>query len=89
VCRQEVLSAFTGVYANDEFYRQHRVTARKGLAVRMTGGIVDGGGQAGEVRVVQPGDGVLQVDGYSLAQAGGQSQQAALGSSSALTAPGR
>ena len=46
----------------------------------MTGGIVDGGGHAGEVRVVQPGDGVLQVDDYSLAQAGGQPEEAALGS---------
>jgi hypothetical protein len=53
----------------------------------MTGGIVDGGGHAGEVRVVQPGDGVLQVEGYSLAQAGDQLQQAALGSFSALMCP--
>jgi hypothetical protein len=45
----------------------------------VAGGMVDGGGHAGEVRVVQPSDGVLHADGDCLAQADGQLQQATLG----------
>jgi hypothetical protein len=50
----------------------------KTLAVRMPSGAADGGDHADDVRGAQPGEGVLQVDGDALAEAGGQAQQAAL-----------
>jgi len=46
--------------------------------------MADGGSDAVDVHRVQPGEGVLQVDGYAVGEAGGQPQLSALGSLSEL-----
>ena len=49
----------------------------------VSSGVADGGGHAGDVRFVQPGD-ALHVDRDAVAEAGGEPEQAAFGSFSEL-----
>jgi hypothetical protein len=43
----------------------------------VSSGVADGGGHAGDVRLVEPGDGVLHVDRDAVAEAGCKPEQAA------------